>query len=120
MKKTLITAAIIFTAVSVSAQIVFRTDSIPVAGKRDFSIYSDSHITGKSPKGTVYRLPQDHMPALKPDTTFVYKMPVISLRHNPAMISIPKQLVPNPLVPKKQKELLQLKTPDGLKQIKIH
>ena len=120
MKKACFTTVIIFIFFAAGGQVVVRTDSIRVAGKKHFTPYSYSRIIGKSQKGTVYALPQDNMSALKPDTTIAYKMPVIPFKQKPAASGYPKQPVPNPLVPKKQKELQRIETPDRPKQIKIH
>lgn len=119
-KKASIAATVIFISIAATGQVVVRKDSMPVAGKFHFSPDSYSPIIGKSKKGTVYALPQDNMPALKPDTTVVYKMPVIPLKQQAVVSGYPKQPVPNPLVPKKPKELQRIETPEGVKQIKIH
>ena len=51
-------------------------DSMPVLGKDRQPVYERAEITGRNQLGTVYALPQDRMPALRPDTTVTSRMPV--------------------------------------------
>ncbi len=120
MKKTAFTAICIFISLTASAQFVVKTDSMPVTGKLNAPLYNSSSILGNSEKGIVYALPLDNMPALRPDTTIKYNMPVIRYKQKPVILTYPKLPQPNPLLQRKQKESLLILTPDGPKQIKIH
>lgn len=51
-------------------------DSMPVFGKYRQPVYERAEIMGRNQLGTVYALPQDRMPALRPDTTVTSRMPV--------------------------------------------
>ena len=73
----------------------------------------------KTDKGLVYQLPQDGMPALRPDTSFKNTMPVFSSKPKTLFYS-PSIKKLNPLiVPEKQGERI-IQTPDGPKRIKVH
>jgi hypothetical protein len=120
MKKTTFTAFSIFIFLTASAQFVAKTDSMPVTGKLNTPLYNPLRILGKSDKGIVYALPLDNMPALRPDTTIKYNMPVAGYKQKPVILTYPKLPEPNPLLQRKQKESLLIITPDGPKQIRIH
>ncbi len=120
MKKTAFTAFTIFICITVSAQLVAKKDSMPVTGKLNYQLYNSSGIISNSQKGTVYALPQDNMPALRPDTSIVYHMPITGYKQKPNLLSYPKLPQPNPLLQRKQKDSLFIMTPDGPKQIMIH
>lgn len=120
MRKTAFTAMSIFISLTVSAQFVAKTDSMPVTGKLNAPLYNPSRILGNSDKGIIYALPLDNMPALRPDTTIKYNMPVAGYKQKPVILTYPKLPQPNPLLQRKQKESLLILTPSGPKQIKIH
>ncbi|MEQ1797965.1 MAG: hypothetical protein ABL872_08430 [Lacibacter sp.] len=120
MKKTAITAICIFIFFTASAQFAAKTDSMPVTGKLNAPLYNSSRILGNSDKGIVYALPLDNMPALRPDTTIKYNMPVAGYKQKPRILTYPKLPEPNPLLQRKQKDSLMILTPFGPKQIIIH
>lgn len=93
---------------------------MPVTGKLNAPLYNPSRILGNSDKGIVYALPLDNMPALRPDTTIKYKMPVAGYKQKSAILTYPKKPEPNPLLQRKQKDSLMILTPFGPKQIIIH
>ena len=63
---------------SINAQLVRAVpDSMPVLGKNRQPVYERAEIMGSNQLGTVYILPQDRMPALRPDTTVTSRMPVM-------------------------------------------
>lgn len=120
MKKTAFTAITIFICLTASAQFVAKTDSMPVTGKLNYELYNSLRIISNNQKGIVYALPQDNMPALRPDTSIVYHMPVAGYKPKPKILTYPKLPEPNPLLKKKQKDSLMILTPFGPKQIIIH
>jgi hypothetical protein len=101
------------------AQTIKTADSIPIKGKLPFRIYDSLKPSFKTDNGWVYQLPQDGMPALRPDTSLKYKMPVFSSKpknfyHDPSI----KKL--NPLIIPEKQGVIIIQTPDGPKQIHIH
>jgi hypothetical protein len=58
------------------SQTITIADSIPVKGKLPFNQYDVLTPVFKSEKRLVYQLPVDGMPALRPDTSMRYNMPV--------------------------------------------
>lgn len=106
-------------SISLYGQTIKIADSIPVAGKLPFCIYDRLKPVHKTDKGLVYQLPQDGMPALRPDTSLKNTMPVFRSKPN-AFNYRPSIKKLNPLViPEKQGELI-IQTPDGPKRIKVH
>lgn len=54
-----------------NAKAAFETASMLRNETDDTAHYSHTTV-----KGTIYKLPQDNMPCLRPDTTMVYQMPI--------------------------------------------
>jgi len=120
MKKTAFTAMSIFICLTASAQFVLKTDSMPVIGKLNYELYNSLRIISNNQKGIVYALPQDNMPALRPDTSIAYHMPIKGYKQKHRILTYPKLPQPNPMLQRKQKDSLMILTPFGPKQIIIH
>lgn len=80
---------------TIQAQLVRAVpDSMPVAGKYHQQLYDRAQVLGNNQLGTVYVLPQDRMPALRPDTTVTSRMPVAGskkYRVTERLPSVPQQ-----------------------------
>jgi hypothetical protein len=75
---------------TIQAQLVRAVpDSMPVAGRYHQQLYDRALVLGNNQLGTVYVLPQDRMPALRPDTTVTSRMPVVGFKQFKAMKIIP-------------------------------
>jgi hypothetical protein len=83
VKVFFITVLFFSVAQSKSQVIQIVSDSMPVTGKLSYNLYDKGKIIGKENGGTMYALPQDHMPALRPDTAVAYNMPVKTFKRNP-------------------------------------
>ncbi len=82
--KLLFFTVLCFSFVQTKSQVVqILSDSMPVAGKLNYNLYEKSKLMGKVNGGMVYTLPQDNMPAFRPDTSVAYNMPVHSFKKLP-------------------------------------
>jgi hypothetical protein len=107
--------------ISISAaysQTITIADSIPVKGKLPFNQYDVLTPVFKTEKGLVYQLPLDGMPALRPDTSIRYNMPVANGRRS--FTTSPSIKKFNPLIPLEKQGEKFIITPEGPKRIKIH
>lgn len=117
MKKIFFSAIICLVSAHLFGQTIKVADSIPVVGKLQFNIYDQYKPAFKTEKGLVYQLHQDGMPALRPDTSIKYNMPVFTGRKNVYTVPI-KNL--NPLFPPNKQGEIIIQTPEGPKRINIH
>jgi hypothetical protein len=75
---------------TIQAQLVRALpDSMPVAGKYHQQLYDRALVLGNNQLGTVYALPQDRMPALRPDTTVTSRMPVVGSKKYSMIMRLP-------------------------------
>lgn len=119
MKHFLLLSLIVISGLTGTAQLLInKPDSIPVLGKLHHQLFDYSVIAGRNQLGTVYLLPKDKMPALRPDTTIKYKMPIYGfggrIQPNPLkrVIEILPYLEPG--------NIIIIPTPDGRKEVHIH
>jgi hypothetical protein len=102
--KWMFTFLLITAAPAAKTQTVVLVDSMPVKGKQP-NLYSSSTIISQNKNGTVYALPKDRMPALRPDTTAVYHMPVHTFKARPYTFNYstpPKKTAPQKFSPNSQ------------------
>jgi hypothetical protein len=92
---------------------------MPVAGKLFYNLYDSIKAVGKSEKGLIYTLPQDRMPALRPDTSISYQMPGTDIKRN-KFYFLPHNKTPNPLLPPEKQGEKFIITPEGKRKIIIH
>lgn len=119
MKHFLLLASLLLSCSFLFAQNIRIVDSMPVAGKLSFNLYDSLKPVGKSEKGLIYTLPQDRMPALRPDTSIRYHMPGTKPTTN-RFYFLPGNKTPNPLLPPEKQGEKFIITPEGKRKIIIH
>ncbi|HEX4956548.1 MAG TPA: hypothetical protein VFV46_00105 [Lacibacter sp.] len=112
-------AALLFCCSVLFAQNIRVVDSMPVKGKLSFNLYDSLKPVGKSEKGLIYTLPQDRMPALRPDTSISYHMPGTNPTTKKFYL-LPGNKTPNPLLPPEKQGEKFIITPEGKRKIIIH
>ncbi|XVJ66113.1 MAG: hypothetical protein HEQ40_08115 [Lacibacter sp.] len=119
MKHFSLLTALLFCCSFLFAQNIRVVDSMPVAGKLFYNLYDSIKAVGKSEKGLIYTLPQDRMPALRPDTSISYQMPGTDIKRN-KFYFLPHNKTPNPLLPPEKQGEKFIITPEGKRKIIIH
>lgn len=119
MKHFSLLNALLFCCSVLFAQNIRVVDSMPVKGKLFYNLYDSLKAVGKSEKGLIYTLPQDRMPALRPDTSISYHMPGTDIKRN-KFYFLPHNKTPNPLLPPEKQGEKFIITPEGKRRIIIH
>ena len=119
MKHFLLFSVIVIFCLEGKAQLLInKPDSIPVLGKLWHPLFDYSTIAGKNRLGTVYLLPQDKMPALRPDTSIKYKIPIYGFNRGiqPNTLKRIIESLPYPL----PGNIIIIPYPGGRTEVQIH
>lgn len=119
--KGFLTLGVLLFAFAAKSQTLISADSMPVSGKLPYRLYNNAKLIGPSKKGTIYALPPDNMPALRPDTSIAYNMPVHAFKDLPYKFytSTPQKENKRRYYQEPQWEDSIIQTPDGPKRIFI-